>query len=162
MSLVVAQNPTGVQLLERIVDSDCNIVLLDVAKPGPVIEQLRQVVRRSGQALYLWQADSGLLSLREGDMVVPGAKRLTDALRFVRRSMHFGVYLIDGGAELLRPPDMALLMQIARLRDGPARRVVMMAPRLRVPANLESLCLRIGVAGDQAVRPRLRDGRWVR
>ncbi|MDN5924124.1 MAG: hypothetical protein L0H70_03900, partial [Xanthomonadales bacterium] len=157
MNVGVAQNKTGAQLLELIVESRQNVILLEVAQPVATVDQLRLVARRSGQALYFWQAETGLLSLREGDMLVPGAKRLTDALGFVRRSMHFGIYLIDAGIELMRPQDLALLLQIARLRDTPSRRVVIMAPQLPVQEKLEPLCLRLSVsAGDQS-RPRLRD-----
>lgn len=161
MSVGAAQNQTGAQLLERIVESPQNLVLLEVAQPATMVDQLRMVTRRSGQALYLWQEDTGMLSLREGDMLVPGSKRLTDALRFVRRSMHFGIYLIDADIDALRPPDLALLLQIARLRDAPSRRVVLMAPELAVHDSLEPLSLRLSISGGDQARPRLRDGRWV-
>lgn len=161
MSVGTLQNQTGAQLLERIVESPQNIVLLEVAQPASVVDQLRLVARRSGQALYLWQHDTGMLSLREGDMLVPGSKRLTDALRFVRRSMHFGIYLVDANIGMLRTPDLAALLQIARLRAAPSRRVVLMAPELVVHENLEPVSLRLNISGGDRVRPRLRDGRWV-
>lgn len=161
MSVGAAQNQTGAQLLERIVDSPQNVVLLEVANPMAIVDQLRLVARRSGQALYLWQDETGMLSLREGDMLVPGSKRLTDALRFVRRSMHFGIYLVNAGMDALRPPDLSLLLQIARLRDAPSRRVVLMAPRFPVHESLEPLSVRLSISGGDQPRPRLRDGRWV-
>jgi hypothetical protein len=162
VSVETASTRASADLLERIVESPHNIVLLETGDAGGFVDQLRQLARHSGQALYLWQADSGLLSLREGDMAVPGCRRLTDALRFVRRSMHFGVYLVDGGSELLRPQDMVLLGQISRLREGPARKVVLMGESLTLNDTLEPLCLRLSVSGGDQRRPRLRDGRWVR
>lgn len=161
MTVGAVQNQTGAQLLERIVGSSQNVVLLEVKHPATMVDQLRLVARRSGQALYLWQEETGMLSLREGDMLVPGSRRLTDALRFVRRSMHFGIYLIDAGMDVLRPPDLALLLQIARLRDAPSRRVVLMAPEFPVHDSLEPLSLRLSISGGDQARPKLRDGRWV-
>lgn len=161
MSVDVAQNQTATQLLERIVDSGQNVVLLETDSPASLIDPFRQLSKHSGQALYLWRAEVGMMSLRGGDSVVPGTRRLTDALRFVRRSMHFGIYVLQDAALALRPQDMALLMQIARLRDGPARRVVMMGASATLNENLEALCLRLSVRGANRPRPRLRDGRWV-
>lgn len=152
----------GAEVLERIVTSERNVVLLETGDNAGFIERLRRVARRSGQALYLWRQESGLLSLREGDMAVPGCRRLTDALRFVRRSMHFGIYLFDDVGALLRPPDMVLLTQIARLGDGPARRVVLMGDAVDRGEALDAISLRLSVSGGDRRRPRLRDGRWVR
>lgn len=161
MSVEIAQNQAGAQLLERIVDSAQNLVLLETDNPTALIDPFRQLTKRSGQALYLWRADTGLMSLREGDMLVPATRRLTDTLRYVRRSMHFGIYLLQDAAAALRPQDMALLMQIARLRDGPSRRVVLMGASENLNENLETLCLHLSIRGGDHPRPRLRDGRWV-
>ena len=164
-SPVSAETPVtdaGAEVLARIVESDRNIVLLETGDNADFVERLRRLARRSGQALYLWRQESGLLSLREGDMAVPGCRRLTDALRFVRRSMHFGVYLFEDAGTLLRPPDMVLLTQIARLGDGPARRVVLMGEATGYGESLDAISMRLSVSSGGMQRPRLRDGRWVR
>ncbi|HET8897203.1 MAG TPA: hypothetical protein VFN09_00275 [Rhodanobacteraceae bacterium] len=152
----------GAEVLGRIVESSRNLVLLDTADSGDFVERLRLLTRRSGQSLYLWKQETGLLSLREGDLVVPGCRRLTDALRFIRRSMHFGIYLLQDVGELLRPQDTVLLAQIARLNDGPARRVVLMGPADDYSESLRAVSLQLSVSGGEHQRPRLRDGRWVR
>lgn len=161
VAVEIAQNQAGAQLLERIVDSEQNLVLLETDDPEALVDPFRQLCKRSGQALYVWRGDTGLTSLRDGDMLVPGSKRLTDALRFVRRSMHFGIYLMQNATSALRPQDMALLLQIARLRDGPARRVVLMGANKGLNESLEALCMRLSISGGDQPRPRLRDGRWV-
>lgn len=155
----VAQSQASSQLLERIVASEQNLVLLEVEQPEELAEPFRALVKHSGQAVYLWRAGEGMSSLRDGDIAVPGSHRLTEALRFVRRSMHFGIYLLENVTAILQPQDIALLLQIAKLRDGPSRRVVLMGPKQLINENLDALCLHLSISSGG--RPRLRDGRWV-
>lgn len=117
---------------------------------------------RSGQAVYLWQDDAGLRSMREGGMQVQVSNRLTDTLRFIRRSMHFGIYLVQVEASGLSPQSINLLAEIGRLKDGPSRRVVLLGRNPVIDERLESVSLRLSVSGGDTGRPRLRDGRWVR
>lgn len=159
MAVEVAQNRASAQLLERIVASEQNLVLLDVEQPGELVEPFRSLARHSGQAVYFWRAGEGMNSLRDGDIAVPGSRRLTEALRFVRRSMHFGIYLLENATAILQPQDIALLLQIAKLRNGPSRRVVLMGPQQKLNEGLDALCLHLSISGGG--RPRLRDGRWV-
>lgn len=149
-------------LLERIVDAPRNLVVLDTAHDNDLIQELRLLARRSGQALYLWQPDAGLRSLREGDMQIQVSNRLTDTLRFIRRSMHFGIYLMCVDSSMMTPQIVNLLGEIGRLRDGPSRRVVLLGEGLEVDERIGDACLRLSVSGGDQARPRLRDGRWVR
>lgn len=153
---------TVAALLERIVDAPRNLIVLDTARPDELVEQLRQLARRSGQALYLWQPGVGLRSLREGDMPVQVGARLGDSLQFIRRSMHFGVYLLHIDEVRPSPRSLALLSEISRLRDGPSRRVVLFGSNPAVPENLLAAGLRLSLSGSDQTRPRLRDGRWIR
>lgn len=161
MSVEAPSTATDAEVLERIVESDHDVVLLTANDGAGLVRRLRQLVRRSGQALYLWRQETGLLSLRDGDVPVPGGRRLTDALRIVQRSMHFGIYLFDGAGEILRPQDRALLAHIAQGHDGPVRRVVLMDADCDYDAELQAVSLRLRVNGGDQRRPRLRDGRWV-
>ena len=149
-------------LLEHIVESPRNLILLETTQAEDFVAQLRQLARRSGQALYLWTPDTGLMSLRDGDVQVQGSRRLADTLRFIRRSMHFGIYLVAAENVLLTPQVNILLAQIGRLHDEPSRRVVLYAEQLEVSDVLENLSLRLGISNSNQAQPRLRDGRWVR
>lgn len=149
-------------LLERIVDAPCNLIVLDTAQGCDLIDSLRLLARRSGQAVYLWQQEVGLRSMREGDMQIQVSNRLADTLRFIRRSMHFGIYLMEVDTTRLSPQAVNLLVEIGRLKDGPSRRVVLLGPSPVIDERLDAVSLRLSVSGGDQGRPRLRDGRWIR
>ena len=153
---------TAAALLERIVDAPGNLIVVDTAHSDELVDQFRLLARRSGQAVYLWHPDIGLRSMREGDLQVQGSKRLADTLRFIRRSMHFGIYLMQVDVADLAPQNVNLLVDIGRLRDGPSRRVVLLGHNPSVSGRLADAGLHLSLSAFEQGTPRLRDGRWVR
>ena len=86
---------------------------------------------RTGTSMYLWDPDGGISSLRESGLRVPGSKRITDALRYVLQSMHFGIYLFTGFEDHLKPPDTVLLRRISRIHTGNERKIVFLGANLQ-------------------------------
>lgn len=148
-------------LLERIDEAPGNLIVLDTASADDLIEGMRLLARSSGQAVYLWTEEAGLCGLRDGGMQVRTSRRLGDALRFIRQSMHFGIYLLKADNLQLTPTVINALLQIGRMRDGPSRRVVLLGARTVVDPRLAAMSLRLRISGGDEARPRLRDGRWV-
>jgi hypothetical protein len=148
-------------LFDRVIASKQSLVVVEADDTAVVLEQFRQFARRSGQSIYTWQDDVGITSLREADMRVPGSKRMTDALRYILQSMHFGIYLFADVSPHLRPPNTGLLRQIGRSRGGNERKVVFIGKQLHLPESMDEMAERLTYAGVRPTRPRLRDGRWV-
>lgn len=150
----------GTDTFDRILGADSPVVVLETEQSEVLVEQFRQVARRSGQAVYVWRRDAGLHSLREGDVRVPGCQRIGDTLRYVLQSMHFGVYLITDVESPMGTAELALLRQLARARADHVRRVVLLGEDSALADSLEGTAT---VINCRAVggRPRLRDGRWV-
>lgn len=149
------------KLFDRIVQSRQNLIAIETANAVDVIAQFRVLALRGGQSVYCWQEDSGITSLREHDVRVPGSKRVTDALRYILQSMQFGVYLFTDYADHLRPPNLGLLRQIARSHSVKGRKVVFVGAALQAPEGMEDLIERIAHRRIGHSRPRLRDGRWL-
>jgi hypothetical protein len=137
------------------------LVVLEIASATAVIEHLRILARRQGQSIYSWSPGSGLSSLRETGIAVPGSQRPAEALRYVLQSNHFGVYLFPEITPELYAQFGPQLRQIARALPGVERKVVLMGTQIRLPAGLEALCSRLSIIQRTAPRLRLRDGRWV-
>ncbi|HEY0179055.1 MAG TPA: hypothetical protein VGC30_05425 [Dokdonella sp.] len=156
-----ADLPTVQKLLERVVQSPRHLVALETANVGDLLAQLRTLAMRGGPAVYLWEPDSGIASLRESGLQVPGTKRLGDALRYIAQSMHFGVYLFIGFIDALRPADTVLLRRISRLHAGSERKLVFVGGRFEPPEELDGMFERMTVNDEQRRRLRLRDGRWL-
>ena len=147
-------------LLERIIGAQGGLILLRCDEVERLREQLRQHSIRTGQALYAWDAESGLHSLRNGELPVPGTRRFQDALRYIVQSAHFGIYFFSGYAQPLDAAMIPLLRQVAKMHGERVRRVVLLDPATSLPQTVESVELPWN-SGKRA-RPRLRDGRWVR
>jgi len=148
-------------LFDRILSSKHNLVVVETKDTTQVIEQFRQFARRSGQSIYQWQEEVGITSMRESEVRVPGSKRMTDALRYILQSMHFGIYLFTDVDGHLRPPNTGLLRQIGRARGGNERKVVFVGGSVSLPDSLDEVADRLSHDGVRPTRPRLRDGRWV-
>ncbi|GAB3041211.1 MULTISPECIES: hypothetical protein [Oleiagrimonas] len=150
----------GIDTLDRIVDAESTLVVLRTDQPEVLVEQFRQITRRSGQSAYVWYHDGGLHSLREGGVRVPGCRRVGDTLRYVLQSMHFGIYLMIGVQGPLDRAEQTLLRQLERRRSEQVRRVVLLTNDDALIESVDGLATVIGGAVAGA-RPRLRDGRWV-
>jgi hypothetical protein len=149
------------RLYEQMLDTSGNLVLMDTPFVAEVLAHLRQTAQRRGHSIYAWSEETGLASLRELGITVAGSKRLSEALRFVLQSSHFGVYIFQVGKGDLTPQVLALMRQIARGKEGGDKRVVLLGTVLDIPAPLERLsCLILHRHGPSG-RLRLRDGRWI-
>jgi hypothetical protein len=161
---VVDQNnelPVVQKLLDRIVASTQRLVALDSSGTGELLAQLRVLAMRGGTSIYVWEPENGLASLREGGVGVPGSKRLTDALRFVLQSMHFGIYLFTGFEPHLKAADTLLLRRISRSPAPNERKLVFIGSGFELPEELEGMFERLTAESEMHRKLRLRDGRWV-
>lgn len=150
------------QLMDDLSSSERNVIAIESPVVPDLIAQFRQFAMRSGLPIYLWAAETGIVSLREMDFVVPGSQRLVDALRHVASTLHLGIYLFVGASKDLRPPASGVVRQIAR--PGAAvegRKLVFLDKKVRLSEGLDTMVYRI--VHDISLRrpPRLRDGRWV-
>ena len=146
---------------DRVIASKQNLIVVETEDKSDLLVHFRQLALRSGQSIYQWQDDLGISSLREGEVRVPGSKRMADALRYILQSMHFGIYLFTEAEGHLRPPNIGLLRQIGRAKGGNERKVVFIGEALTLPDSLEEVTEHLSYARVARQRPRLRDGRWV-
>jgi hypothetical protein len=163
MTSAMASAPTqaGIEIFERILDANSGLILLNSKDVPALISQFRMIARHTGQAVYLWQPDTGLGSLRDAHARVPDCQRLGNALRYMQQSMHFGVYFLLGLELPLSAMDGSLLRQLARAPKGYLRRVVLIDAPAALAEHLGELAVQLDCEHGQPRRPRLRDGRWL-
>lgn len=152
---------SGQDVFDKILAAPAGLVVVRSDAAATLVEHLRAIARQSGQAIYLWQAGQGLSSLRDAYARVPDAQRLGQALRYMRQSMHFGVYVLQELEMPLAPADLILLRQLARVAVGHLRRVVLLNPPLALAEQLADVAASVDDVPDVPQRPRLRDGRWL-
>lgn len=157
------EEPQFAQLLyQQIDDADSRLVVIYTRSHAELSQRLEPFSRRSGLSIYSWTQDRGFISLRDNGVVVPGTRRLPDALRFIQQSGHFGVYLLPCTGPSFTPPLVAQLRQIARADDGIGRKIVLLSEDGDVPATLSSYCAHVQLEPRSRAPLRLRDGRWIR
>jgi hypothetical protein len=149
------------KLLDRIVQSSQHLVVLETSNVGETLTQMRMLAMRGGTSIYAWDPESGIASLRESGLNVPGSKRLTDALRYVLQSMHFGIYLFIDFSEHIKPADTLLLRRISRMHTANERKLIFIGSNVELPEELDGMFDRLTGETEQQHRLRLRDGRWV-
>ena len=163
MTIAMASAPpqAGAEIFERILEAPSGLVVLQSHDAEALIEQVRALARHSGQAVYLWQPDSGLGNLRDAHTRVPDCERLGNALRYMQQSMHFGVYFLRDLELPLSASDAVLLRQLARAPTGHLRRVVLIDPPAALVTYLGDLAARVNGRNGKPRSLRLRDGRWI-
>ena len=152
----------GSELFERILSAPSGLIVLADGDSASLINQFRVIARHAGQAVYLWQPDTGLSSLRDAHARVPGCQRLGHALRYMQQSMHFGVYLLMGLELPLSAMDSTLLRQLARSPAGYLRRVVLIDAPATLAEHLSDVAATLNGQSSLSQGLRLRDGRWLR
>src|SRR5574337_1285007 len=163
MTIAMAPAPpqAGAEIFERILAAPSGLVVLESKDVAALIEQMRALARHSGQAVYLWQSDTGLGSLRDAHAKVPDCERLGNALRYMQQSMHFGVYFLRGLELPLSAVDAATLRQLARAPKGHLRRVVLVDAPPALVSHLGDVVARVSSEDDKPRNLRLRDVRWL-
>ena len=159
--MTCASAPAGAETFEHILAAPSGLVTLSSTDIAGLIDQFRNFARHSGQALYLWQPDQGLTSLRDAQGGVPDCQRLGNALRHMQHSLHFGVYFLVGVALPLSAMDSALLRKLAHSPAKYLRRVVLVDPPSALVEYLGRLVVNLHCVDNQPPRLRLRDGRWL-
>lgn len=163
MNLVLAPmaSQSGSAIFERILASASALVVLETTDALELLGQFRVIARASGQSMYVWQPDSGLVSLRDPHGGIPDCRRLAKALRYIQQSLHFGIYFLVGLELPLSAIEDTLLRQLAQAPDVPLRRVVLMdAPGAWADA-LSDVATRLDGDDSRPQQLRLRDGHWV-
>ncbi len=148
------------ELLDTIIGAEHSLVVLRCGDVSSLLELLHRHAILTGLALYAWDAEEGLRSLRDAQVPVPGSRRFGDALRHVIQSAHFGIYFFAAPPQVFDATLIPLLRQASRLTGDHVRRVVLLGGESELPAGVEAFTLNREQSAP--LRPRLRDGHWVK
>ncbi len=160
-AMVPATSSIGNEIFEQILAAPGGLVVLDSDDAHGLIAHFGAIARHTGQAVYLWQPDTGLGSLRDVHVRVADCQRLGNALRYMQQSMHFGIYFLLGLELPLSAMDAALLKQLARAPKEYTRRVVIIGAPVALTGQLAEFATQLSCRGTRQKRLRLRDGRWL-
>ncbi len=146
---------------DQLIERDENVVALHCEDVGAALKQFSALCRNSGRSIYHWSPGNGLLSLKATDISVPGSQKLSDALRHVEQSMHYGVYVFSETSGHLQHRSVEYLRKLAASSDGYQKKIILLGKDIRLPGLLTDCVSHVFEQPKQRIRPRLRDGRWV-
>ncbi|TAL71535.1 MAG: hypothetical protein EPN56_06845 [Rhodanobacter sp.] len=151
----------GHDTFDRVLAAAVGVVAVHSADAAAFVEHFRDIARHTGQAVYQWQPDIGLSSLRDAHARVPDAQRLGQALRYMLQSMHFGVYVVQQLELPMAVADLTLLRRLARTPTPHLRRVVLLNAPAALIEQLSDAIVTIDGEPESPPRLRLRNGRWL-
>lgn len=147
------------QQVDDLLERPERILTVRSEDPDATMHRLEGHARHTGKAVYVWHPDQGLQSLKVNDMGVPGSARLSDALRYIANSRHYGVYAFVDFETQLNLSCIQLLHDIANMNTGNDRKIILVGREFRLPTKLAGLAAHLEHARERKLR--MRDGRWV-
>ncbi|MEO6075510.1 MAG: hypothetical protein ABIP56_01765 [Dokdonella sp.] len=150
------------KLFESLLFADKNLIVMSTSEPSVALSQLRQLAMRGGQAVYVWEPQLGIAPMRDVTARIAGTERLGDALRYIHRSRHFGIYVFMRAERELRAEHTGLLQAISDGDNPAARKLAFLGSSFNMPADLVDSVEYLRCNGSSTARLRLRDGKWLR
>lgn len=128
---------SGVQTLQRVVDSSYRIGAVETAYPEKVIALFKRLTMTTGQAVYHWQPDNGLYRLGAEHILIPRTRSPNDVLSYIQAARHYGVYVLeDFEQSLQRESIQGQIEAIIRKDDDVRRLVLFLGHRVAMPERL--------------------------
>lgn len=150
------------RLFENLLASERHIIALATTNSPLAFTQFRQIAKRSGQSIYQWLPEFGIVSIRDESVSVPSTQRMGDALRHIQRSLHFGIYVFVDALQYLQPVHNMLLRGIAEQSGTSPRKLIFLGQAYQPPEELFSAVEFVRCNDASRLDLKLRDGRWVR
>jgi hypothetical protein len=132
--------------LDRIIESDWRIALVDTAAPETLMEQCKRITLTTGRAIYGWNPDNGLYRLGVNHIFIPRTRTAMDVLSYINSSRHYGIYLLGGlGDALGKPAVERQLVNLATRSDGVRRLLLITGHGEEISPALEAHAVRLSL-----------------
>lgn len=135
---------SGTFNLSRIIDSDFRIAALETPSPDAILDVFKRLTLSTGRAIYGWSPENGLYRLGTERIFIPHTRSVSDAIRYVAASRHYGIYVLKDMAEALANPSIQRGLERLLQRDDSIRRLlIMMDEKITIPERLTGQVVRI-------------------
>ena len=124
---------------DQLVDQDASFYFIKTNEIEGLGKRLASYQEFTGRVTYRWHAESGLRRFDIPHIVLPKTQNLLSTLTHIRKSIHFGIYLVTGFNDALRQP-LALNEIKAYLKSfHAARKLIIFAdPNPQIPQELQA------------------------
>ncbi|MBT8448610.1 MAG: hypothetical protein KJO69_02915 [Gammaproteobacteria bacterium] len=122
---------------DKLVDQKSSFYYIKTRDCESLSKRLASYREYTGRVTYQWHQESGLRRFDIPHIVLPNTQNLLMALQHIRKSIHFGIYLITGFNDGLRQP--IALNEIQAYLDSyhSARKLIIFAdPQPQIPKEM--------------------------
>lgn len=128
------------QAIQMLINTKANMVALESHDPWQLIARFRKTANQTGESYYVWRKGRSLGRLGIGHFEIPNTASPETALRYIARSKHYGVYILQDMLPSLADRRVAdLLFQIAEGNTSVKRKIILLEQKLVLPEPVRPL-----------------------
>ena len=149
------------KFFESLLESESPVIALDVDELEDALLHLRSLSRSTGRSFYAWNETTGLCSMKDSEITVPGCSKFIDALRYISNSLHYGIYIFSGFENQLTHNTQEALRKITKNTGQLKYTIILIGAGLKLPGILNDFIETISHKESDRPQLKLRDGRWL-
>ena len=124
---------------DRLVDQTASFYYIKTKELEDLATRLASYQEFTGRVTYQWHDGSGLKRFDIPHIVLPKTQNLLMALQHIRKSIHFGIYLVTGFNEALKHPGALNEFQAYLDSYHAARKLIIFAdPNPQIPQEMRA------------------------
>ncbi len=132
------------QPIRALINSDTRLAVVETGDHDRIIDWLRKMFTKTGQASYVWTAQDGLRRIAVEHILIPNTLRPLDAMEHILASQHFGIYLLHNFQVGLSIPNVCARLEQQITDTGSVRKLVLLlGTHHRLPTRLATRVAKI-------------------
>ena len=84
-----------IEQIDSIINTHLRLAMIESPRTDTIIDLFAQYGDLRGKAVYVWNIRSGLHRIGFEEMPIQDTKSLAGVLKFIRTSLHYGIYLLE-------------------------------------------------------------------
>ena len=137
---------SDMQAVAALIDSPTRLAVIETRAPQTLIDWLRQQLKTTGQASYVWTRLQGLQRISIEHIAIPQTDRPIEVLEHILSSHHYGIYVLCDFQTALR--ERVVLDKLQRLLTDTAvdsKLVLLLGEYYQLPAALTTGIARLAL-----------------
>lgn len=137
---------SDMQAVAALIDSPTRLAVIETHTPQALIDWLRQQLKTTGQASYVWTPRQGLQRISIEHIAIPQTDRPAEVLDHILSSHHYGIYVLCEFQTALR--ERVVLDKLQRLLSDPAvdnKLVLLLGEHYQLPPALATGAARLAL-----------------
>ncbi|WP_290651859.1 hypothetical protein [Aquisalimonas sp.] len=133
-----------IENLNKVIELESRLATIETDVPERIVDGFKRLTLATGRAVYGWSPNDGLYRLGSERLFIPHTRGLSDALRYIAASRHYGIYLIRDFQDVLEKASVQRgFHRILAQDDGVRRLVLLVGSNVTIPVALKGHIARV-------------------